>query len=558
MRNRWRYAIMALLLSAAAGPISADEIDDLRQLRDTTISLVNALVEQGVLTREKADAIIAQAQKAGAKAPATAAAAAPGAAASPTGPTAAPPAAAPEPPLAPGTVRVPYVPEMVKQEISNEVKQEVLAQAKTERWGEPGAFPDWLNHFNWYGDIRFRAEADRFPTDNVPNAPVEVLQAYGVNIDNSTQADNRLRIRARFGFDATVGDTVMVGMRLATGGVGSGSNPGSENQTLGTYETRSTVGFDRAYLAYHPLSWLDVSAGRVGNPFFKPTTLIWADDVSLEGVVVNFDPQLTERLRLFALAGAFPILQIDPVPTNSADSKWLYAYQSGFDLKFNDSAALRFGAALYDYRHIEGTPNPSIYTTEYSDSAAPFRQTGNTVFDINGQLNAQTGSTNYLWGLASRFHEANVSASLDFGFVGPTHIFIDGDWVKNLGFNAREIEQRTGFQVDPQIRGWQTRLMVGYPSMQQKYAWQAYVGYRYVQRDATLDAFTDQNFHLGGTDAQGYYLGGKFAFEKNTYFDLRWFSAKQIDGVELAGADSVLSGLPLAIDVAQLDIMTSF
>jgi hypothetical protein len=151
-----------------------------------------------------------------------------------------------------------------------------------------------------------------------------------------------------------------------------------------------------------------------------------------------------------------------------------------------------------------------------------------------------------------------VSAQLDLGFVGPTHVIIDGDWVKNLGFNEREIEQRTGFQVDKQVRGWQTRLAVGYPDMHERFAWQGYVGYRWVQRDATVDAFTDQDFHLGGTDAEGYYLGGKFAFEKNSYVDLRWFSAKQIDGVELAGADSTIGGLPLAIDVFQLDINSSF
>jgi Putative porin len=537
MRTHWRCILLGVALSAAAGPSVADEVDELRKLRDSTISLVNALVEQGVLTRAKADEIIAQANA--------------GAAA-----VAAPPAALS--PVAPGVVRVPYVPETVKQEIRDEVKQDVLAQAKTERWGEPGAFPDWLRHFTWYGDIRLRGEADRFPTDNTPNAPVAILQAYGVNIDNSTQADNRMRVRARFGFDATVGDTVTVGMRLATGGVGTASNPGSENQTLGNYETRSTVGFDRAYIAYHPESWLTLSGGRVGNPFFRPTTLIWANDVSLEGVAANFNPQLGPHWGLFTTAGAFPILQNDPTPTSSAKSKWLYAYQTGFDWRIAQEATWRLAAALYDYRNIEGIPNPNIESTAYSATAAPFRQTGNTVFDINGLLNTEGGTQNYLYGLASKFHEANLSTSVDLGFVGPTHIIIDADWVKNLGFNGNEIEQRTGFAVDRQIKGWQTRVTVGHPTMAQKWSWQGWFGYRYVQRDATVDAFTDQDFHLGGTDAKGYFLGGSFAFEKNSAISLRWFSAKQIDGVELAGADSVLSGLPLAIDVLQVDITSSF
>src|SRR5277367_293613 len=107
MRIRWRYALLALLFAAAVSPSSADETEELRQLRDTTISLVNALVEQGVLTREKADAIIAQARQAGAKAAATATPAPPASSASTVAPAATVP---PAPDLAPGTVRVPYVP----------------------------------------------------------------------------------------------------------------------------------------------------------------------------------------------------------------------------------------------------------------------------------------------------------------------------------------------------------------------------------------------------------------------------------------------------------------
>ncbi len=545
-RTPWRFALVAILLASVAAPGVADEIDELRKLRDTTITLVNLLVEQGVITREKADALIAQAQQAGASG--TGAQSGALATGSPPPPT----------PVAPGVVRVPYVPESVKQEIGAQVEKDVLAQAKTERWGEPSAYPDWLNHFTWSGDMRLRGEADRFPTDNEPNAPVQVLQSFGVNIDNSTESDNRTRIRGRFGFEATVGDTVTVGMRLATGGVGAGSNPGSENQTLGNYDTRSTVGFDRAYIAYKPESWLTLTGGRLGNPFFRPTTLIWADDVSLEGFTVHVDPKIGPNWTLFTTAGAFPILQNDPTPLSSSPSKWLYAYQSGFDLRFSDRADWRLAAALYDYRNIEGIPNPSIYTSEYSATAAPYRQTGNTVFDINGLLNTLNGTQNYLFGLASKFHELNLSTSLDFSFIGPTHVILEGDWVKNLGFDETEIEQRTGFEVDPQVRGWQSRVLFGYPTMAEKHAWQAWIGYRYVQRDATLDAFTDQDFHLGGTDAKGYYFGGRWSFERNSAVGFRWFTAKQIDGVELAGADSQLSGLPLAIDVLQVDITSSF
>ncbi len=163
-------------------------------------------------------------------------------------------------PVAPDVIRVPYVPEVVKQEITDQVKQDVLAQAKTERWGEPGAFPDWLQHINFFGDVRFRAQADRYPVDGTPNAPPAVLQFFGVNVNNSTTPENLLRFRARLGLEATPVAPVTIGIRLASGGVGSGGNPDSENQTLGNYNSRETVGFDRAYIAYRPLSWTTITS----------------------------------------------------------------------------------------------------------------------------------------------------------------------------------------------------------------------------------------------------------------------------------------------------------
>src|ERR1700678_4179619 len=101
MRTPWRIALLGLVLSAAASPSFADDLDELRKLRDTTISLVNALVEQGVLTRAKADAIIAQAEQAGAKTPANGAPAAAVAGAPTSG---AAPAGAPNAAAAPAAV----------------------------------------------------------------------------------------------------------------------------------------------------------------------------------------------------------------------------------------------------------------------------------------------------------------------------------------------------------------------------------------------------------------------------------------------------------------------
>jgi hypothetical protein len=51
---------------------------------------------------------------------------------------------------------------------------------------------------------------------------------------------------------------------------------------------------------------------------------------------------------------------------------------------------------------------------------------------------------------------------------------------------------------------------------------------------------------MGGTNAKGYYVFGNFAFYKNTWASLRWFSANQVYGP------------PLAIDVLQLELNAAF
>src|SRR5690606_33921815 len=74
----------------------------------------------------------------------------------------------------PGVVRVPYVPKYIKDEIRDQVRiglkedvsRDVLAQAKQERWGLPGALPEWINRIQFSGDMRLREQSDMFAGAN--------------------------------------------------------------------------------------------------------------------------------------------------------------------------------------------------------------------------------------------------------------------------------------------------------------------------------------------------------------------------------------------------------
>jgi hypothetical protein len=84
------------------------------------------------------------------------------------------------------------------------------------------------------------------------------------------------------------------------------------------------------------------------------------------------------------------------------------------------------------------------------------------------------------------------------------------------------------------------------PKIKRSGEWQASIAHKYLERDAVLDALTDSDFHLGGTNAKGFIVGGSYGVDDNTWLSLRWYSSDQIDGV------------PLAIDTLQLDLNARF
>src|SRR3974390_1411173 len=126
-------ALSLLLLNAVARPAHAvSDQQSLEELRNTVINLLQALVEQGVMSKDKAELLVKQAQtKAGAELAARSE------------------QQAKQQREEEGAVRVPYVPDIVKQEISKEVAAEVrpavtadvMQQAQAQGWGVPGALP---------------------------------------------------------------------------------------------------------------------------------------------------------------------------------------------------------------------------------------------------------------------------------------------------------------------------------------------------------------------------------------------------------------------------------
>jgi hypothetical protein len=535
----------------AASPPQPSERESLEALRRTTLALIDALVQAGTLTREKADALIADARRS--------AAGSAGAAAPP---------AAPEAPV----VRVPYVPQVVRDQIRNEVREEVIARARAERWGVPNATAEWTDRIALEGDLRLRLQSDRPASDNpspqdyltaslsgITRAPdFAAGTAAGLPTGSTQDERDRLRLRLRLGLSAKVADTVTVGVRLATGSAGDRV---STNQTLGQNFNKAGLFVDRAFVRFDPADWLSLSGGRLANPWFS-TELLWSDNLAFEGVTAALQwPQAARHgWQPFATMGFFPVRE-DAPPRRA---RHLLGAQLGVQWDASELTRWRFGLAQYLYRGFEGRidrdydavsgAGRSYGQYEYE---AGLRQRGNTLFLTNSPLELQAGLTpdKAKWGLAARFEPLALTAAAEFSHFAPLVVGLSAEVVRNMAYDRQEIIDRTGVYLDDaRVFGAYLRATVGAQQVREAGHWQASLSYRWLGSDAVPDAFVDSDLGGGGTNLRGWAVGLAWGLARDTVLSARYLSARTISSplVLPQGRDRY------AIDNLQVDLNVRF
>ncbi|MEY2840374.1 MAG: hypothetical protein RJB60_2673 [Pseudomonadota bacterium] len=565
-----RPALTAVALAmsmALAMPVHADERESLEALRQTTRSLIDALVESGVLTREKAEALIKSAQ---AKAAAAAA----------TGQPAQAPTTAEGKPV----LRVPYVSEGMRAQIRDEVKEEVIAQAKAERWGVPGA-PSWINNIKIDGDIRLRHQHDSASGNNTGAGTyviADVLNSNGISRspDSATYAVNdakdllptastadsrdRARLRMRLGLSAKVTDEVGVGLRLATG---SATDRVSTNQTMGQNFNKYPLFVDRAFVRIDPAPWVSFQGGRIPNPWFA-SEMTWSENLNFEGFATTLRrPVVDDGVAPFLTLGYFPLREASPPGRNSRS---LWGAQLGTSLELNARTHLKFGLAYYSYNNIEGRSD-SDYTLlssgisvgqRYGRYEYPvgLRQRGNTVFETNPLLTFNGDVIKPTWGLAYRFKPLVLTAAAELTHFSPFNILLSAEYANNTAFSAADFHKRADAtfygKVNPggSGEGYQLKLAVGDTEVRDFNDWQLAFGYRRVGSDAVLDAFTDSDLGMGGTNLRGYTLGLNYGLYRNTTLGMKYLASENIEST----LNSNYPNASFKVNTLQVDLNVRF
>jgi len=554
------------------------------------------MVTKGLVTREEADVLLAEA-------------------------TVAPAPVAALPPVpaggvdAQGVQTIPYVPLVVREQIKNELRAELGSQAQTEGWARPGETPEWTRRIEIYGDVRLRGEG-RFMDDG--NA--DIFTDYGAinagdpqNINKSTpgyvapaflntlENRQRMQLRARLGVRAQIADWISADIRLATG---SDRSPVSTNQTLGAnggagYE----IWLDRAAIRLTPVEGMAVDFGRFANPFWAGD-LIYDGDLNFDGLAYSARAPMGDSLTLFGSAGVFPVFNTSlnfgsrnaPAPPTSgqdnypgvrgpyeSEDRYLIGSQVGADFRVNETLKVRTAVGYFHYDNVEGRVSAPCNFNELTcstDALRPaFQQYGNTLMPLRDVIpdpaNPTISPENQYFGLASAFEILHLRAAAEYHPSPRFGARLDAEYVVNLGWDRTRLTALAVNNLGPDIQvpnpttpnpddtmaaegpyaggdmGWQMRLTVGSlldvgEATAARGAWNAYIGYRHLESDAVIDAFADSDFHIGGTNAKGWQIGGAYAVGTNTLIGARWMSADEI-------ADA-----PFSVDRLFIDLSTRF
>ncbi|WP_247269086.1 MULTISPECIES: putative porin [Pseudomonas] len=550
--------IATLVGQAAAAPAPSE---------NATINLIRLLVEQGILKQDKADALIAQAQNEAAQAKQAAAST----------------AVAAGPVAAPGDVRVQYVPAAVRDQIRDQVKAEVMATAKQENWAAPNTFPDWASRISFDGDIRLRDESRYYSGSNsneiVDFAKLNNNGPYDVNPNSSTSLPpllntredrtNQFRLRARLGMKAVISPEWTAGVRIGTG---SDNNPVSTTQNLGGGFAKKDIWLDQGYLNWKPTDELTLTGGRFANPFMS-TDMLYSNDLNFDGVAAIFDHKLNRDWGVFGTVGAFPVDYTNDTTTSNgfdkeeSDNKWLYGAQLGAKWAINSNNRLKGALAYYRFDDIQGQrsspcePWAGAPGCDTDGSRAAFMQKGNSVFllrDITpNPANPTTTPQPQFVGLASEFNLLDLNLVWDADLPQDFKLRSQGNYIHNLGYDEGDMRKRSEGQIvnnlnsngeiESGANAWMVQFTLGNAlDLKKQGDWNMFAGYKYIQPDALPDGFNDSSFHLGGTNAKGYFLGGNYGLAKNVYATGRWLSTEAVYGA------------PFDIDVLQLEINTRF
>jgi hypothetical protein len=347
------------------------------------------------------------------------------------------------------------------------------AQAPVE---PPKAATSWADKVTLKGDVRLRyEEIDEEGKDN----------------------RERWRVRARLGAFAKTSSELDVAIQFSTT---EKNDPVSSNQTLTDSFSRKDGYIDLAYFDYHPevLPGFRVIGGKMEQPFYRTSDLIYDNDLNPEGVAAKFKGG--DALSGWITAAYLPVQE-----RATDDETSLMGAQIGTQLKNEESKqTFTAGASYYTYDNIEG------FNALGNDPTTGRGNSTDKVTDDAGKVTAATYKGEY------NIVELFADAAFDVGI--PVKVY--GDYV----INNDAFDEDTGYLVG---------LTLGKTKDPGSFDFD--YNYRSLDNDAVVGAFTDSDSFGGGTDGEGHRFSLGYQLSKGLKANATYFmneKAMSKDGVD--------------------------
>ena len=412
-----------------------------------------------------------------------------------------------------------------------------------------------LKNIELFGDLRLRYEHREATTP----------------LNDRLELD-RGRYAVRLGLRGEAFEDFYYGLRLDTA-----SNPRSPWVTFGTSSSgvpyngpfgKSTAGINvgQVYLGWHPVSWLDITMGKVPNPLYS-TAMLWDPDLNPEGAA--------ERLKytvgsadLFATFGQFLYQDINPtyvssgvVPTilqgQKTDSPFMLAWQGGLNYHFTTNISAKVAASLYNYVSLGATNTAAGFGDPFVGEGAFLGKGSSTVNGSSGFPSG--GAFGNFNGFAFNQTGLNNLMVLDFPFevnfrIHRLNARLFGDYALNLEGNKRAdqayaevILLRAGSTLNPplatygpqrnQDRAYQIGFAIGnkdslglvYGSASRKHAWEFRTYWQHVEQYAVDPNLIDSDFFEGRANLEGIYAAIAYGLSDNMIATARYGYANRIN-----------------------------
>ena len=362
------------------------------------------------------------------------------------------------------------------REILNEVKEEakkereIIVEETKASLKNDGSLalnlPGWVERTKLKGDLRLRYQTEDRHTSSVGDGKV---------------TRNRFRYRLRLGVMSEVTDKVDVGFGLATGS----DDPRSTNQTMQDGFETPDIRLDYAYVAYKPFDGVTLTGGKMHNPIWKPSDLLWDGDIKPEGAAIQYKKKM-DNAELFFNGGAWVL---DEWSNNSSDP-YLFVAQPGYKINLGDSAYFKNAVAYYYFANED---------------------------DVDDSIDNRAGTNTP----GEEFDALSVSAELGCktGVDAIPFVALFGDYVKNV--SDPDSDEDTGYLLG---------VKFGHKKVKKAKQWQIKALYRELEQDAWYDGFPDSDSYGGDTGVEGYELVFKYGITKNVSFAVDYYSMEQING----------------------------